>query len=165
MTIEFTIREGSEGDYHRLRPLFDLVDAYHRENRPDIFDVPKSDFRSQSWYMGLLRQENAGVLVAEAVKTSAVLGVAIVRISERKDNVVMHDCRRARIDDLVVDPVMRRRGVARLLIKGVNTWAKTRQCTEIDLTYWHFNRDAAEFYKSLGFQEELILVSRPIARE
>jgi ribosomal protein S18 acetylase RimI-like enzyme len=61
--------------------------------------------------------------------------------------------RRAHIEDLVVAGGMRRRGVGRRLMRAAAAWARTRGAGQLVLTVWAGNRDAARFYRALGYSE------------
>jgi ribosomal protein S18 acetylase RimI-like enzyme len=63
----------------------------------------------------------------------------------------MTPSRRAHIDSIVVAAAARRRGVGRLLVADVESWARGRGANEVILTVWAGNREAEGFYDALGF--------------
>ena len=62
------------------------------------------------------------------------------------------------LEAIYVVPAYRNRGVAKALYSTGELWCKDRGCTEMGSDTWHWNKDAQEFHKHLGFKEEDILV-------
>ena len=54
------------------------------------------------------------------------------------------------LEDLFVDPAVRRAGVARALFGALAAEAKARDCARIDWAVLDWNEDAKHFYRTLG---------------
>lgn len=54
------------------------------------------------------------------------------------------------LEDLFVDPAVRRAGVARALFGALAAEAKSRNCARIDWAVLDWNEDAKHFYRTLG---------------
>lgn len=54
------------------------------------------------------------------------------------------------LEDLFVDPEMRRAGVARALFRALAEEAKARGCARIDWAVLDWNEDAKRFYRGIG---------------
>lgn len=55
----------------------------------------------------------------------------------------------AELLELVVDKPLRRRGIGRVLVEAVMTWARERSCAELNVP----TRRAGDYYRRLGFEE------------
>ena len=66
------------------------------------------------------------------------------------------------IDDIVVDKNFRHKGIGKKLYNYVLDKAKDNKVDSIKLTVWAFNRDAVNFYKSLGMNEKNIRFEQKI---
>jgi len=62
------------------------------------------------------------------------------------------------LEAIYVDPAHRNQGVARALFKKGESWCNDWGCTEMGSDTWHWNTEAQDFHKRLGFREEDILV-------
>lgn len=58
---------------------------------------------------------------------------------------------RAWMEDVVVDPVFRGRGIARRLTEAAIDWARQAECISIDLTSKGSRQSAWQLYADLGF--------------
>ena len=63
--MEASIRKATGNDYADLCDLFAEVDAYHRDNLPQIFQKPNGPVWEVDYYHELITDENAGLFVAE----------------------------------------------------------------------------------------------------
>lgn len=62
------------------------------------------------------------------------------------------DCRPFMImEDLIVSPVERRKGVAKMLLCELESIAKKRNCSQIQFISEHQRKDAVSFYGSQGY--------------
>lgn len=65
------------------------------------------------------------------------------------------------IDDLVVRPELRRRGIARALVERTLVWAAAQDCTAVRLWMQPDDARARAFYASLGFADDGCVLMRP----
>ena len=62
------------------------------------------------------------------------------------------------IEGVYVKPEFRHRGVARMLYKIAERWARDSGCMQMGSDTWEWNKASIEFHLKLGFKEEDILV-------
>jgi GNAT superfamily N-acetyltransferase len=67
------------------------------------------------------------------------------------------------IDDLIVHPDWRRRGVASSLYEVCEQWAVERKASWVEVTVYEFNAEAYNFYASLGFGSTIRKMRKPLA--
>jgi GNAT superfamily N-acetyltransferase len=71
--------------------------------------------------------------------------------------------RHAVIDDLIVHPDWRRRGIARRLYQACEEWALERKASWVEVTVYDFNAEAYDFYASVGFGTTMRRMQKPLA--
>ncbi|MFJ4295790.1 GNAT family N-acetyltransferase [Curtobacterium sp. NPDC089689] len=142
MTIE--LRRVTAEDWATWRPvrLAALADA------PDAFGSRLDDWRDAPEHRWRTRLSLPGAIDLLAVDTDSGDGRAIGMASGVPD---ADDPHRAELISMWVQPVARRRGVARLLIDAVADWAAECGSHELVLSVMPDNRDAQETYARTGF--------------
>jgi ribosomal protein S18 acetylase RimI-like enzyme len=142
-----SIRRASLDDYEAISRLYELVDALHAKGRPDAFKDPGG--RSREFLAECLGAKDSAMFVAEA--EGVVVALAYVTLG-RPPNDVFHRPRVfAYLEELVVSPAHRRKGIATVLVDEVEDWASAQRVDAVELTVWEFNEDALRFYESLGY--------------
>ncbi|WP_070971174.1 GNAT family N-acetyltransferase [Vibrio sonorensis] len=66
------------------------------------------------------------------------------------------------VQELVVHPKARRKGIAKLLVDAFSKWALEHQATHIDLHVWANNEQAIGFYEKYGFNTKQLLLSKAV---
>jgi GNAT superfamily N-acetyltransferase len=143
------IRPARPDEHAALCVLFAELDRFHRELRPDIFVEPEGPARSPELVAGLIAGPDSTVLVADDDGTLAGLATLIERTIPA--NPVRPERRIAEIDNLVVMPSHRRRGIAGLLLRHAEDWARGRGVASLELGVWDFNAGAVACYEAAGF--------------
>jgi len=156
--MKLSIREAAASDYDDVCVLFDQVDALHREYLPLIFQKPKGAIRDKDHVLGLIANEAVGLFVAQVGDRLA--GLVCVVIKQSPEMPILVRRRYAVVDNLVVHAEFRRAGVGRALMAQAGEWAATKGADSVELNVWEFNRQAIEFYKTLGYET----VSRKMSR-
>jgi GNAT superfamily N-acetyltransferase len=85
------------------------------------------------------------VKVADADGAVVGMGTAQLLVSTAEGGVV------ALIEDLVIDPQWRRRGVGRKLMASIERWALDREVTRMQLLADRTNFSALDFYDRIGW--------------
>ncbi len=157
--MEISVRKATADDYDSLCELFDEMDALHRDHLPRIFQLPGGPAREKDYYLGLIADENAALLVAQAGGEAVGLVHAVVR--EPPAIPIFVPRRYAIVDEIVVKSGFQNRGIGRRLMDEIQAWAVAKGATSIELNVYEFNATAVSFYESLGYQT----LSRKMSRE
>jgi GNAT superfamily N-acetyltransferase len=102
----------------------------------------------------LTREEAAALWVAEQAGRVIGMCTAQIVLSTAEGGPV------AWVEDVVVSPDQRGRGIGRLLLDAVTTWAKRRGITRLQLLADHENEAALGFYRRLDWQTTRMLCLR-----
>jgi ribosomal protein S18 acetylase RimI-like enzyme len=148
MSEDCVIRTASPADYQATCAVFDQLDAQHREQLPWLFRVPTDRPRSQRYFDELLSSHDSAVLLAAA---GSIIGLATVRLQSAPDFAVFIPQHWAVIDDIVVLPSWRRRGIGSRLARVAENWANERGAAWLELGVYDFNTQARAFYEALGY--------------
>jgi ribosomal protein S18 acetylase RimI-like enzyme len=148
--MKITIRKAKTEDYGSLIELFDEVDAVHRDHHPRIFQKPNGPVWEIDYYIGLISDESTAVFVAEL--EGNILGFIHAIVRDAPDIPVLVPRRFAIIDGIVVISKYKKRGIGRMLMKGIEEWTKEKGASSIELNVYEFNQEAISFYESLGYK-------------
>ena len=148
--MQFTVRNASLEDCHRIRPLQEQISKLHIAGRPDIF---KNEIRTytEEQFQKWLDSPTHVLLIAEV--NGEIAGYAFSWVIPYRDHPTYRDFDSFYIDDLCVLEKFRRKGIGRALIEHCKLEAKRRNCKNVDLGVWSFNKDAVAFYESCGMKE------------
>ncbi len=161
MNDAMIVREAAPSDCEAMSALFEEVDALHAEARPDVFGDPPTPGRSVAYFDSKREAQGAAVFVAEL--DGLVVGCAIARLNVIPDIPILRAGRLAYLEELVVAPQCRRRGVGEALMRRVEDWARNQQVARLELTVWEFNRGAIEFYQTLGYATNYRRMARTVS--
>jgi GNAT superfamily N-acetyltransferase len=148
MIEDSVIRPASPADYEATCALFDELDALHREQLPRLFRASAGRPRSQAYFDELLSTQSSSVLLAAVPD---IVGLATVRLQRAPDFAVFIPQQWGVIDDIVVLPSWRRRGIGARLARAAENWARERGAAWLELGVYHFNTEARAFYEALGY--------------
>jgi len=142
------LRAAAESDLDAMTQLIGRLFALE----PD-FDFDPAKVR-HALALLLAREEAAALWVAE--QTGRVIGMcsAQIVVSTAEGGPV------AWVEDVVVSPDQRGRGIGRLLLGAVTTWAKRRGITRLQLLADRENEAALGFYRRLDWQTTRMLCLR-----
>jgi ribosomal protein S18 acetylase RimI-like enzyme len=143
-----TIRPATLDDYADACQLMDTLDTFHREHLPWMFKEPSSPARSEDHFANSLRSEDSAVFVADA---GHLVGIATGSLRTAPALPVFIQQRWGVLDGLVVDPAWRRRGIGKLLVRAVETWAIASGAPWVELNVYEVNAEARRFYEALGY--------------
>jgi GNAT superfamily N-acetyltransferase len=148
--MELSIREAVASDYDELCDVFDEGDALHRDNLPRIFQKPRGAVRGRDYVLGLIADEAVGFFVAQV--GDRLVGLICVMIKESPEVPIFVRRRYTVVNDLVVKDGFRRAGIGRALMEKAHDWAVAEGADSIELNVWEFNREAIDFYQTLGYE-------------
>ncbi len=143
------IRSFQESDYERAQGLLETVQAFHVEQRPDIYKEIQ-DFVPQKYYGAFLN--NPEELSAVAEIDGVLAGICLVSAEKRACNhPVLTPRKYGSVEVLCVDPAFRRQGVAEHLMNYVKSRAEELGLDGLDLGVTAFNFPAKALYEKMGF--------------
>ena len=142
-----TVRAARSTDVERMVGLLELLFAMEADFRPD-------PARQRQGLTLLLDDERARVLVAE--RAGGVLGMCtgqlVVSTAEGGPALL--------VEDVVVDPDHRGRGVGRALLAALADWASGRGVRRLQLLADGTNGPALAFYDRLGWRATALVCRR-----
>ena len=157
--MRIIVRKATAGDYNRLCELFDELDALHRDNLPHVFQNPDGAAREQGYYLELIADENAALLVTEA--DGKLVGFVHVIVRDAPALPIFVPRRYAIVDGIVVKNNFQKHGIGRGLMDEAQVWAIAKGATSIELNVYEFNETAISFYERLGYRT----LSRKMSKE
>ena len=115
-----------------------------------------------------LRDPDVAIFVHEASDAApsvpgphpALSGFCAVRIDRAPP--ILQETRRAEITDLGVSAVARRGGIGRELVAAAFAWAKDRGIARLEVRVAARNREGQAFWRSLGFDDLMDILHRPL---
>lgn len=157
--MNVTIRNARASDHAQLAALFDDLDQLHRDNAPWLLQKPDVDPRPPTWLENRIADPRSAIFVADA---GQCVGLATVRLQDAPSFPVFIPQHSAVIDDLFVQPTWRRKGVARLLYRNCELWARGRGAAWLETNVYDFNVKAFEFYANAGFETTMRKLRKPL---
>ena len=145
----FVIREAQPADFAGVQVLEDLDFSVHAKARPDYFrEAPVS--YPQSEFEELLSKPCPLALVAEA--KDELVGLCFGFVTDHPGDAFCKPRRFALIQDLVVLPQYRGRGIASALLNAARQRAVQAGAVSLELCVWEFNDGARALYDKLGMR-------------
>ena len=155
MTRPFiTIRPAEQSDFEQLCLLWRQLDEFHRIRDPNRFHQPGGTQRPGGYIDDLIDRVDRALLVAES-RSGQLVGLCSVIIYTRPESIVKPAGSIFELDNLVVDELWKRKGIARLLHREAVQWSRNHGATELTLKVYAFNVSAQAFYESIGFKPVL----------
>ena len=147
------VRLATEKDIEKVNELRRQVNEIHVTGRPDVF---KAGFGQelQNFAYTLLNGENSDILVVE--REGVICGMACVDYVCKPETPYGLSRKFYHVQEIAVDEVFRRQGVAGELFEFMKEDAQKRGLNKIELDVWAFNESAIEFYEAIGFKETRI---------
>ncbi len=155
MPIE--IREAKPGDEELLVALTAIVHELHAAAEPDVFK-PFDRIAIARWIGSRMDDPKTSVWIAET--DGEGVGCLIAAHVEKPETPFSPARRFIELDQIVVRPAWRRRGVARALANVLFSKADCEQIRDIVLTSWSFNEAAHRAFARLGFSPVLVRFAR-----
>ncbi len=151
------IRPATLGDYRALCALFEELDEFHRQVRPELFRPFDGPARSWEQVGGWLAGPDSTVLVAEDAE---VVGLCLLLPRPQAPFAGAVPRKVVVIDNLVVRAGCRNRGIGEELVAASMGWARGQGASHVELGVHAVNRHALRFYERLGFSVSVNWMSR-----
>jgi len=153
LNLSFDIKPAVAADYEHLSVLWRSVECLHYQALPHIFRNPDEEPPTRSAAENLIVGPDSTILIAET--NNEIVGFVALKIYRVEQTPRMRGRRFAMVENMAVDPLHRRRGIGRALLRAAEDWATERGIAGLQLFVWEFNDAAARFYESEGFVTEL----------
>jgi ribosomal protein S18 acetylase RimI-like enzyme len=154
--LDATIRPAVASDAAALADLWRDVDELHARLHPGFFRAAP---RARAAIDKALGSDDQAIFVAE--EAGRPVGLVHAQIFDTPESPNLMPRRRMHVEELVVAPHARRRGLGRRLLDEAVTWGRSRGARETVLVVWEGNTAAARFYRALGFR----VVHRVLGKE
>ncbi len=142
------IRDLKQTDFNDVNEIFKQLNKLHAEHRPDIYKDIENPVDAIGYVTEKAIKEGSIIFLGADVD-GKIVGICFVLIRSRKNiGLVPRIC--AHIADIAVDENYRRQGIGTALYNEAVKRAKERGATVIQLGVNEFNKEAIDFYKSLG---------------
>jgi ribosomal protein S18 acetylase RimI-like enzyme len=151
------IRPATLGDYRALCALFEELDEFHRQARPEFFRPFDGPARSWEQVGRWLAGPDSTVLVAEDAE---VVGLCLLLPRPQALFAGAVPRKVVVIDNLVVRAGCRNRGIGEELVAASMGWARGQGASHVELGVHAVNRHALRFYERLGFSVSVNWMSR-----
>lgn len=145
------IREACIKDFAAIFNLEKQVFDIHLKARPDMIKQ-KMPF-DKDYFETSLSDDNTKIFVYE--DSGDVLGYCITKKSVYNNHHLFYDMTILDINDMCIDEKVRGKNIGRRLFNRANEYAKEIGASKIELSVWHFNKDARKFYEKLGMTERI----------
>jgi ribosomal protein S18 acetylase RimI-like enzyme len=147
------VRAATPADLPRLGVLGAMLVRQHHALDQLRFFIVDGIEKGYEWFLGgELRREDAVVLVAQ--DGDQVIGYAYATLEPRNWNDLLDAC--GKLNDVLVDPSTRRRGVGRALVQAMRAELAARGAPRMVLMSAWRNPDAHAFFESLGFRRTML---------
>lgn len=152
MTQPFQVRPATVADYEQTLPLFEELDALHREHVPWMFCTPRSPARTVSDFERLCTSDESTLLLAGSAESPRqVLGLAVALLRRTPDLPIIVPQLYVLLDGLVVASSSQRQGIGERLVAAVEAWAQQKGARWVQLEVHAFNTAAESFYGAHGY--------------
>lgn len=137
------IREAAPADAAGIYRLLTVIADHHRALRPDLMLDKKSKYTPEE--VGAIIAGGAGrIFVAE--REGEICGHVICAVRGEAPKTLY-------VDDLCVEPSLRRRGIGKKLMQRAEAFGRESGCAFMLLSVWDGNEVAADFYAAFGMTE------------
>ena len=141
-------------------PTETLPDRLHRDGTPWLLQKADRGPRPPEWLQMLLASPNSTLFVADV---GTCVGLATVHRRDAPRLEVFIQQQHAVIDDLIVHPDGRRRGIARRLYESCEEVSTGTKGVMVEVNVYEFNTEAYDFYASIGFTTTMRKLRKPFA--
>jgi len=142
------IRLATAKDLDALVALYAHLQSIHATAQPALFKKSVDAPETRAALANMLGTPSVVWLIAEDPEPCGYLYAQFRKQEETWSRPRFRVCN---ISHVVVDPRLRRQGVARALVTALTKIARREGCERIELDVWSFNRTAKRAFTRLGF--------------
>jgi GNAT superfamily N-acetyltransferase len=153
-----SLRPALGADLPRLTELWIEIATHHTSLDPLFTLRSGAEPEVQRLLTALFRDPDAAIFVWEG--PGGLLGFCAVRVDRAPP--ILQETRRAEITDLGVSAAARRGGIGRELVGAAFAWARDRGIARLEVRVAARNREGQAFWRSLGFDDLMHVLHRPL---
>lgn len=133
--------------------LFDELDEFHRQARPDLF----RPFDGPARRLGQVEQwlEGPGSTVLVTDDAGDIVGLAVLLTRPPSAFAGSVPCKVIELDNLVVRADWRGRGIGERLLVETQRWSREQGASHVEVGVHAFNHGARRFYERYGFTRSI----------
>jgi len=147
--MNLKVREAVADDYAEINNLVVEIHNLHIKNRPDVYvDVATPLMREH--FIDLLSDVDTKLFVVEDTSSKCLVAYSIVQIMVSRSIQILIPSKFAYIDDFCVKSSHQKNGIGKFLFEHIVAYVKTEGASSLQLVVWEFNKNAIEFYETLG---------------
>ncbi len=151
------MRKAVQSDVEQLAQIaFELHELHVRGDPTDFRSMPQEYFKDR--LEEYLQGKDQSILVNDDGTINAYAAVKIINIDEP----TKYPRRVCMVDCFAVRECCRRQGVGTKLMEYVKRYGEEQGCTAIQLGVKAFNKNAYNFYKSIGFNDRNVIMDMKI---
>lgn len=143
------IRRAAADDAVPVCHLLQILQEYHVQLRPDLFDPSTSPEDYLAEFRAVLDNSNETCFVATV--NDQIVGTVTLVLERPTYPKFRKGLVYIRLQSLVVDPAYRRRGIAKALLKAGTEWAQQQAVATMWLFVWGDNLPAIRLYEEEGW--------------
>ncbi|URZ04344.1 GNAT family N-acetyltransferase [Clostridium felsineum] len=148
--MDIKIRTANKNDYTQILELVKEVHDLHVKNRPDIYLQTDSPLLKDT-FKDLLTKANMKTFVVEDTYNNRIIAYSIVQITLQKNISLLVKSKFAYIDHFEsVKSTHQKLGIGKALFNHIVIFVKSQGVSSLQLTVCEFNKNAINFYESLG---------------
>lgn len=147
------IRKATINDIKKINKLLYEVQKVHSDTRPDLFRCGAKKYTDEQ-LKAIFENDRTPVFVFEG--NNEILGYVFCIFKQELNSNSLNPIKTLYIDDLCVDENARGHHIGTSLYKYVIEFAKENGCYNVTLNVWANNKNAIEFYKSIGLTVQKI---------
>lgn len=153
------VRYADNSDIQTISEMLKELCDYHVALLPDIF-VTAEDMFGVSYVEKLLLDINRAVIIAEVDGVRA--GFAVFNVENRPKALNALPSKAIKITDIFVSDKYRKMGVGRALIDHIERLSDSLEVDSVKLNCWYANQGAYDFYRSLGYDVESVILTKTV---
>ncbi len=150
------IRKTVVSDHSDLVRLFILENQHNAQLAPNVVRETE-DVLALEELKQILADKNQYLVVKEI--DGVAVGVLLGSITKTPERRWSQARLYAYLEELIVCPASRGKGIARELVDSFVHWAQSRDASSVDLHVWSNNDSAVGFYRKYGFSEKQYLMT------
>ena len=147
MLVELTIKPLQIEHLPQVELLGSYLQKEHFMARKDLFK--ETSYFTYDFFTQILNDDTYFLL--GAFTNNEVVGFMLVKFIYFENHRVFADGKLAIIEDIVVEPIFQKQGIASALINELKDICYLNDISRIELNVFSFNTNAINLYKKLGF--------------